>query len=66
MLHRVILLHTYPPLSLKRNPLLMSCSASILDMINICEHKLDTRKLKVIKKFSVGETDLWVPQLSLV
>lgn len=44
---------------------LMSCSASILDMINICEHKLDTRKLKVIKKFSVGETDLWVPQLSL-
>ena len=65
MLHRGDIVAYISALVAKEKSSLMSCSASILDMINICEHKLDVRKLKVVKKFSVGESDLWVPALSL-
>jgi hypothetical protein len=40
-------------------------SASIMDLIHICEFKLTNFGLKVRKKYVVGETDLWVPSISL-
>jgi hypothetical protein len=40
-------------------------SASIMDLIHICEFKLSNLGLVVRKKYVVGETDLWVPSLSL-
>ena len=40
-------------------------SASIMDLIHICEFKLSNQNLNVRKKYVVGETDLWVPSLSL-
>ena len=40
-------------------------SASIMDLIHICEFKLSNLGLDVRKKYVVGETDLWVPSLSL-
>ena len=65
MLHRGDLAAYLSSLVAKEKSSLMSCSASIMDMISICEHKLDLRKLKVSKKFSVGESDLWIPDISL-
>ena len=65
MLHRGDLIAYLSSLVAKERSSLMSCSASIMDMINICEHKLDLRKLEVCKRFSVGETDLWIPEISL-
>ena len=43
----------------------MNYSANIMDLIHICEHKLALRNLKTKNNFSVGETDIWVPELSL-
>ena len=40
-------------------------SASIMDLIHICEHKLSMLQIDVRKRYLVGETDLWVPVLSL-
>ena len=65
MLHRGDLIAYLSSLVAKERSSLMSCSASIMDMINICEHKLDLRKLEVCKRFCVGETDLWIPEISL-
>ena len=65
MLHRGDLAAYLSSLVAKEKSSLMSCSASIMDMISICEHKLDLRKLEVSKKFSVGESDLWIPDMSL-
>jgi hypothetical protein len=36
-----------------------------MDLIHICEFKLSNQNLDVRKKYVVGETDLWVPSLSL-
>ena len=36
-----------------------------MDLIHICEFKLSNLGLDVRKKYVVGETDLWVPSLSL-
>ena len=52
-------------LGCKRKESLLSSSASIMDLIHICEHKLNLRKLTVRKRYTVGETDLWVPSLNL-
>ena len=43
----------------------MSFSATIMDLINICEHKLQTRRIQISKRFSVEETDLWIPHFCL-
>ena len=34
-------------------------------MIHICEHKLSLRNIEFVKRFEVGETDLWVPEWAL-
>lgn len=40
-------------------------SATIMDLIHICEEKLKQRKLKTVSNFNANEVDLWVPGLSL-
>jgi hypothetical protein len=65
MLHRGDLIAYLSSLVAKERESLLSSSASIMDLIHICEHKLNLRKLAVRKRFTVGETDLWVPSLSL-
>ena len=40
-------------------------SASIMDLIHICEFKISSLGLEVKKKYAVGETDLWVPSIRL-
>ncbi|MDA7756780.1 hypothetical protein N8920_02665 [Opitutales bacterium] len=65
MLHRGDLIAYLSSLVARERESLMSSSASIMDLIHICEHKLNLRKLSIKKRFSVGETDLWVPSLSL-
>lgn len=65
MLHRGDLIAYLSSLVARERESLMSISASIMDLIHICEHKLNLRKLSVKKRFSVGETDLWIPSLSL-
>jgi len=49
----------------KEKDSLMTNSASIMDLIQICEYKFSVLKIEVVKKYTVGETDLWVPSLSL-
>jgi len=65
MLHRGDLIAYLSSLVARERESLLSSSASIMDLIHICEHKLNLRKLAVRKRFTVGETDLWVPSLSL-
>ena len=65
MLHRGDLIAYLSALVAKEKESLMSLSASIMDLIHICEHKLTLRKLEIQKRFSVGETDLWVPRFNL-
>ena len=65
MLHRGDLIAYLSSLVARERESLLSTSASIMDLIHICEHKLNIRKLAVRKRFTVGETDLWVPSLSL-
>ena len=65
MLHRGDLIAYLSSLVARERESLLSTSASIMDLIHICEHKLNIRRLTVRKRFTVGETDLWVPSLSL-
>ena len=65
MLHRGDIVAYLSSLVARERESLLSSSASIMDLIHICEHKLNLRKLAVSKKFTAGETDLWVPSLSL-
>ncbi len=59
-------LHSYlASLVAKERDSLMGNSASIMDLIHICEHKLSLRNIEFVKRFEVGETDLWVPEWAL-
>jgi hypothetical protein len=59
-------LHSYlSSLVAKEKDSLVSASASIMDLIHICEQKLAVRNVEVTKRFLVGETDLWVQSWSL-
>lgn len=49
----------------KEKQSLMTFSASIMDLINICQHMLALREISIQKRFSVGETDLWIPMYSM-
>lgn len=40
-------------------------SASIKDLIHICEEKLCRRKHRVVSNYTANEVDLWIPALSL-
>ena len=65
MLHHGDLIAYLSSLVLKEKESLLSNSASIMDLIHICEYKLSALKLEIRKRYSVGETDLWIPSLSL-
>jgi hypothetical protein len=65
MLHRGDLIAYISSLVAREKESLMNYSANIMDLIHICEHKLALRNLKTKNNFSVGETDIWVPELSL-
>lgn len=65
MLHRGDLIAYLSSLVAREKESLMNYSANIMDLIHICEHKLALRNLKTKNNFSVGETDIWVPELSL-
>jgi hypothetical protein len=65
VLHHGDLIAYLSSLVSKEKDSLLSNSASIMDLIHICEYKLSALKLDVKKRYSVGETDLWVPLLSL-
>ena len=36
-----------------------------MDLIHICEHKLNLRSIEFDKRYVVGETDLWIPAWAL-
>ena len=40
-------------------------SATIKDLIHVCEEKLQRRNLRVVSNYTANEVDLWVPSLSL-
>lgn len=65
MLHRGDLNSYLSALVTKERESLATNSASILDLIHICEHKLAIRNVEVTKRYIVGETDLWVQSWSL-
>jgi len=65
MLHRGDL-HSYlSSLVSKERDSLTTNSASIMDLIHICEHKLNLRNIEFVKRYVVGETDLWIPSWAL-
>jgi hypothetical protein len=65
MLHRGDLNSYLSALVTKEKDSLTGNSASIMDLIHICEHKLAMRNVEVTKRYIVGETDLWVQPWSL-
>ena len=60
MIHRGNLNSYLSSLVAKERDSLTGNSATIMDLIHICEHKLALRSAEVTKNFVVGETDLWV------
>jgi hypothetical protein len=65
VLHKGDLFAYLSSLVSKEKESLLTNSASIMDLIYICEYKLSLLKVDVKKRYSVGETDLWIPALSL-
>jgi hypothetical protein len=65
VLHHGNLVAYLSSLVAKEKESLLTTSASIMDLIHICELKLSVLKLEVTKKYSAGETDLWIPSISL-
>ena len=49
----------------KERDSLLGYSATIKDLIHICEHKIEQRKLQMQNRFTADEVDIWVPGLSL-
>jgi len=59
-------LHAYlHALVSKERDALTGESATIKDLIHICEEKLSRRNHRVISSYTANEVDLWVPALSL-
>ena len=65
VLHKGDLVAYLSSLVAKERESLLTNSASIMDLIHICELKLSVLQLEVTKKYSAGETDLWIPSISL-
>ena len=65
VLHKGDLVAYLSSLVAKERKSLLTNSASIMDLIHICELKLSVLQLEVTKKYSAGETDLWIPSISL-
>lgn len=65
VLHKGDLIAYISSLVCKERDSLLTDSASIMDLIQICEYNISLLGLEVKKRYAVGETDLWIPSLSL-
>ena len=65
ILHKGDLISYLSSLVAKEKDSLLTNSASIMDLIQICEYNLSLFDLEVKKRYAVGETDLWIPSLSM-
>ena len=65
LLHKGNLLSYLNSLVSKEKVSLQGESATISDLIHICEEKLKRRKLEIVSSFNANEVDLWVPGLNL-
>lgn len=65
LLHHGNLLAYLHTLVARERDSLHGYSASISDLIHICEHKIRARKLRYVSRFDAAEVDIWVPGLSL-
>lgn len=65
VLHRGDLNSYLSSLVSKEKDSLVTNSASIMDLIHICEHKMNLRNIEFDKRYVVGETDLWIPSWAL-
>ena len=65
ILHRGDLITYLNSLVSKERDSLLGYSATIKDLIHICEHKIEQRKLVTQNRFTADEVDIWVPGLSL-
>jgi hypothetical protein len=65
ILHRSDLLTYLNSLILKERDSLLGYSATIKDLIHICEHKIKRRNLVSRNKLTTDETDIWIPSLQL-
>ena len=65
LLHKGNLLSYLNSLVSRERESLQGESATISDLIHICEEKLRRRKLKIVSSFNANEVDLWVPGLNL-
>jgi hypothetical protein len=65
ILHKGDLIAYLSSLVSKERDSLLTNSASIMDLIQICEYNLNLLELDTKKRYAVGETDLWIPSLAL-
>jgi hypothetical protein len=65
ILHKGDLVAYLSSLVSKERDSLLTNSASIMDLIQICENNLTSLDLIVKKRYAVGETDLWIPSVGL-
>ena len=65
LLHKGNLLSYLNSLVTREKASLQGESATISDLIHICQEKLKRRKLKIVSNFNANEVDLWVPGLNL-
>jgi len=65
VLHRGDIVEYLNSLVSREKESLMGYSATIMDLIHICEHKLKLRKIPIVCRFETNECDIWVPSLKL-
>jgi hypothetical protein len=65
ILHRGDLITYLNSLVSKERDSLLGYSATIKDLIHICEHKIKQRRLVTQNRFTADEVDIWVPSLCL-
>ena len=65
VLHRGDIIEYLNSLVSRERDSLLGYSATIMDLIHICEHKLKLREVEILTNFSTDECDIWVPNLKL-
>ncbi len=65
VLHRGDIVEYLSSLISREKDSLLGYSATIMDLIHICQHKLKTRNIPSISRFCTDECDIWVPSLKL-
>lgn len=65
VLHRGDIVEYLNSLVSREKESLLGYSATIMDLIHICEHKLKLRGIPTVCKFSTDECDIWIPSLKL-